>query len=147
MFLGILATDPNYLPDHEKVIVSIDKDMMQIPGRVFAENKALDNSSDWESAIVDVTEQAGRYKHWEQTLCGDVVDGYKGCPGIGPKTVEKLLDESLTEIEAWAIISAQYIKKNLSEDELLAQARVAKILTYNDYDAERNEVRLFKLPI
>ena len=80
--MGILATKPN---GHTKIIVARDKDMKTIPGKL------------WDGSTFHVITEAGAdYFHMYQTLIGDAADGYKGCPGIGPKKAEKMLQEPLT---------------------------------------------------
>jgi DNA polymerase-1 len=79
--LGILATAS--VIKGEKVIASIDKDLLQIPG--------LHCNIDSLKKIV-VTEEEGDLRHLTQTLTGDVVDNYPGCPGVGPVRAAKLLE-------------------------------------------------------
>ena len=76
-----------------------------------------------------------------QTLVGDSVDNYKGCPGIGPKKATELL---LSKGVKWQTIIDAYDKAGLSEDHALVQARVARILRYNDYDHDKQEVKLWE---
>lgn len=73
--IGILATTPS---DLEKVVVSIDKDFLSIPSLQYNWNKP-------EAGVVKVTEVEANRNFMTQTLTGDQVDGYPGCPGIGPK--------------------------------------------------------------
>jgi DNA polymerase-1 len=75
-----------------------------------------------------------------QTLTGDVVDGYPGCPGVGIKTAEKLLSDCLSKeefdaVKAWEIVVAQYEKNGLDEAYALSQAQVARICREEDYDS------------
>ena len=67
--LGIYAT-----ANPGNVICSPDKDMKQIPGKVFDMKET-----------VNVEEEAGNNWHLIQTLAGDSTDGYSGVPGIGVK--------------------------------------------------------------
>jgi DNA polymerase-1 len=140
--MGILATRSN--PDgDERIIVSIDKDMKQIPGKLVR----------WPNTdIVEVTEKEADYFHMVQTLTGDVTDGYSGCPGVGPVKAEKLLTDrsivtflNMRDLWAWrweAVVKA-YEKAGLSEADALVQARVARILRASDYDFEKKEVKLW----
>ncbi|BAF89590.1 putative phage exonuclease [Azorhizobium caulinodans ORS 571] len=119
--MGILATHPKLIPG-EKVIVSIDKDMKTVPGlfiRWGAEGASL----------TEVSEEEADYWHLYQTLTGDVTDGYKGCPGVGPKKAEAILKEP-----AWRSVVAAYEKAGLDEDDAVIQARLARILRASDYD-------------
>jgi 5'-3' exonuclease len=127
--MGILATKPG---KHNRIIVSQDKDMKSIPGAV------------WDGKdLVHVSEAEADYYHLYQTLIGDTSDGYKGCPGIGPKKADKvLLDASLAETwpkNAWAAVAATFVKAGLTEEHALTQARLARILRWSDWDGEKKE--------
>jgi DNA polymerase-1 len=85
----------------------------------------------------------------KQTLTGDTSDGYPGCPGYGPVSAEKLLD-NFTALdggflldEAWKAVVQQYIKKGQTEEDALVQAQLARILRSGDWDAEKKEVKLW----
>jgi DNA polymerase-1 len=142
--LGILMTNPNYQPGTEKVCVSIDKDLMQVPGPHINYQNARDNLV-WNPTTIRLDE-ADRF-HAYQTLTGDSVDGYKGCPSVGPKRAESALSRGSGVSEWWQIVREQYQMKGLGEDEVLKQARVARILRHEDYDFEKGEVRLWNLPL
>lgn len=120
--IGILATTPGT----NAVIVSGDKDMRSIPGRYY------DFIHD---VYYDISEQEANYRHLWQTLVGDIADNYKGCPGIGEVSAKKLLDKDCS----WQTVLDAFIKKGLPEYEALAQARVARILRYSDYDFKNNK--------
>lgn len=124
--IGILATDP--ADNNEYIVWSIDKDLMQIPGKHWV----MDEVS------VVVEEEAHRF-HMLQTLMGDAVDGYSGCPGIGVKRANAILDISTD----WQIVEDTYLAKGLTEKEALVQARVARICRHEDYDFEKHEVKLW----
>jgi len=121
--LGILGTLP---ATKNPIIVSGDKDLDQIPGRHA--NMAGD--------VYEVSPEQGQAFFWTQCLTGDSTDNYPGCPGIGPKTAQKILEGSEYP---WPKIVASYQKKGLSEAYALTQARLAKILTYQDYDFTKKE--------
>jgi DNA polymerase-1 len=121
--LGLLATE-------DTIIVSDDKDLKTIPGTLYVPYK---------DELLEVTqENADRY-HLVQTLTGDSVDGYKGCPGIGPKKAEKVLEEG-----TWDEVVEAYEKAGLSESVALVQARVARILRSGEYNYKTKEVNLWK---
>tara|TARA_Y100001938_G_scaffold68559_2_gene95142 strand:- start:6369 stop:7085 length:717 start_codon:yes stop_codon:yes gene_type:complete len=113
----------------DTIIVSDDKDLMTIPGHLY---RPL---ADEEMEITE--EQADRY-HLIQTLTGDRVDGYMGCPGIGPKTAEKVLKEG-----TWDEVVLAYEKAGLSEEVALTQARVARILRTGEWNPMTEEVMLW----
>jgi len=64
------------------IIVSIDKDMLQVPGTHF-------NNTKWKYITVD--EEEANYNLHKQLLMGDSSDNIKGLPGVGPKGAEALL--------------------------------------------------------
>ena len=123
--LGIYATNNTY---KNPIIVSDDKDLLSIPGRVYR----LDE-------LHTVSEQEADFNHLKQALTGDVTDGYKGCPGIGPKKAEAIL-----KTLDWNNIVTAYEAAGLTEDDALAQARVARILRHTEWDADKERVILWK---
>lgn len=133
---GILSTDPKFYPQHRKIIVSIDKDMQQIPGWFFNPQK------DVEPRLI--SEEEGDMFFYTQVLTGDPVDGYKGCPGIGPKKAERILKDAE---DPWAAIVETYEAKGLTADDALVQARQARILRYTDYDHKKKEPILWEPPV
>lgn len=140
--LGILLTDPAYMPAYEKVCVSIDKDMQQLPGLHINYQNARDMEV-WRPVSIS-QDEADRF-HMYQTLTGDPVDGYKGCPGVGPKRAESALARGATLSEWWQIVREQFQMKGLVDGEALQQARVARILRATDYD-QKEGVKLWSPP-
>jgi len=126
--MGILSTHPTLYPG-EKIIISADKDLTQIPGMYFNPDK------DTKARLI--TKEEGDYFHHMQTLQGDPADGYKGCPGIGPKKAEKILADST---DPWGDIVSTFMSKNLTEDDALAQAQVARICQHQNYNYDKAEV-------
>ena len=119
--MGIYAT-----ANPGNVIVSPDKDMRQIPGKLYN----LDE-------LVDITEEEGRQWHLIQTLAGDQTDGYSGVPGIGIKRAVALFDEC---DYCWDTVVKAFTDKDLTEDDALINARLAKILTNKEYDFDKQSV-------
>lgn len=137
--LGILATHPKLYPG-EKIIAAIDKDLKTIPGKLYNYDK---------KTLEKITfPEADRF-FIKQALMGDRTDGYPGCPGVGPKTSEKILDKALEEMneevlpvtaeDYWPYVVEAYEKKGLSEEVALMNARVARILRATDYDYKNKE--------
>ena len=104
--LGILATHKG-LVKGTKIIVSIDKDMQQIPGLHI-------DTGDVAGGVFRVTPEFGRRMLWRQALTGDVVDNYPGCPGIGPKKADGIL-VGMTEANCWERILAAYRRRGSHE--------------------------------
>ena len=113
--LGIYAT-----ANPGNVVVSPDKDLKQIPGKLYDLKEHH-----------DITALEGHKWHWIQTLAGDQTDGYAGVPGYGVKTAAKLFD---TNGYVWEEILGAFESKGLTRDDALLNARLAKILQASDYD-------------
>jgi DNA polymerase-1 len=77
---------------------------------------------------------------YTQTLTGDVTDGYSGCPSVGAKTAEKLLARSAT----WNTVVQAYQKQKLNADYALTQARLARILRFEDWDVDKGAIKLWE---
>ena len=118
--MGIYATQ---FPGH--IIVSPDKDMRQIPGKLY-------NLED----TTTITPEEGAQWHYIQTLAGDQTDGYSGVPGIGVKRAETLFNK---EGYNWSTVVKAFEDKGLTEDDALLNARLARILTIDDYDTRRQK--------
>jgi DNA polymerase-1 len=137
--LGILATSEKII-EGRKIVVSIDKDMKTIPGLHL-------NTDKRDEGVFEVTPAEADRFHMLQTLTGDTVDGYSGCPGIGPKRASQILalSENLGG-SYWPDVVATYEKAGLSEAEALTQARVARILRVTDYDFKAKRPILWTPP-
>lgn len=119
-------------PDGSTIIVSIDKDMLTIPGLVY-------NPSDPNAELKDINLEEADYNHLYQTLVGDSTDNYGGCPGVGPVGADKALAKGAT----WDTVMKQFQKKSISEEDALVQARLARILRKGEYDFDKKEVKLW----
>jgi len=122
--MGIYATQ-----HPGNIIVSPDKDMKQIPGKLY-------NLED----TLTITPEEGAKWHLIQTLAGDQTDGYSGVPGIGVKRAETLFNK---EGYNWATVVRAFEAKGLTEDDALLNARLARILTIEDYDTTKQEPKLW----
>ena len=89
-------------------------------------------------------EYIANFHFYKQVLTGDAVDNYKGCPGIGVKRALDLLEEPLTAEEYWSQIVTAYNKAGLTEEDAIIQARMARILRNDDYDYDKQEVKLWE---
>lgn len=127
--IGILATKPNA----DFVIYSGDKDLMQIPGKHLVDGD-----------IITVNKEEGDFFHMMQTLTGDAVDGYPGCPGIGKVKAERILDSVDDWSKMWETIIDVYAKAGLTEKDALVQARMARILQWENWNKDKQEVILWE---
>jgi DNA polymerase-1 len=106
-------------------IVSPDKDMRQIPGKLYNFDE-----------VFTVSKEEGAKWHLIQALAGDQTDGYSGVPGIGVKRATSLFDE---HGYSWKTVIKAFEDKDLNEYDALINARLARILTADDYDFTKKE--------
>jgi 5'-3' exonuclease len=157
--MGILSTHPRLIPG-KKIIVSEDKDMKTIPGWLYNPRK--------DYSARHISEDAADYWHLYQTLIGDATDHYSGCPGVGPDTATTILNGAIGRVMyehvfqrgprkgtverryreetfdcMWRAIVSWYESKELTEEDALVQARVARICRASDYDFKNKEVKLW----
>ena len=111
------------------MIVSPDKDMKQIPGQLY----------NFEQTFT-ITPDAGAAWHLIQSISGDQTDGYGGVPGIGIKRAESLFKE---KGYTWKAVVEAFKERDLSEEDALINARLARILTVDDYDFEKRKPKLW----
>lgn len=135
--LGILATAKGLI-EGDKFIVTLDKDLKQIPGKHFRMKTPDDG-------IIEVSPGEADHFFYLQALMGDATDGYSGCPGIGIKKAEAILKKAEEAGEPlWPVIVEAYEKAGLGEEAALQQARVARILRATDYNFKKKEPILWK---
>ncbi len=134
--LGIFHGDFDY-------IAASDKDLLTIPTRVY---------SLYKDKITEVSPAQANYNWLLQTLVGDQVDGYAGCPGMGPVRAKAFLDRAGSipgEISGgeipgtWAAIVEAFEGKGRTAEDALQQARVARILRPLDWDEEAQKPLLW----
>ena len=111
------------------IIVSPDKDMKQIPGQLYNFDETF-----------TITKESGAAWHLIQSISGDQTDGYGGVPGIGVKRAESLFKE---KGYTWKTVVEAFAERDLSEEEALINARLARILTAEDYDFEKKKPKLW----
>lgn len=125
--MGVFATS-----EEDCIICSPDKDLKQIPGKLYNmdETFTIDKQSGYEWFLI-------------QTLSGDQTDGYSGAPGFGVKTSAKFFAQYGY---SWNSLVRAFESKNLTEKDALKNARLAKILTAEDYDFKSNRPILWNPP-
>jgi len=115
---------------HTAIICSEDKDLKTVPGWLYQKGK-----------LSLITRRAADYWHMWQTLCGDTTDHYAGCRNVGPAKADALL-EAFMEPDAfdngrvWERVLAEFTLRGHSPEYALTQARVARILRFEDWDPE-----------
>jgi DNA polymerase-1 len=125
--MGILGS----APDIDTVIVSDDKDMKTIPGKLFRPS---------DGDLLDINLLEADRNFYSQTLTGDVTDGFAGCPKVGAVTAAKILGNR----PDWSLVENQFAKAGMSRDEAITQARMARILRVDDWDAKNEQVKLWE---
>lgn len=127
----------------ETVVVSPDKDLLQVPGYNLCKHKGT-------HYLTEVTQQAADDWHIYQTLVGDTCDNYKGLPGWGARKAGDLLDlmnlAGLSLAEKWATVVDLYEESGLTAGDCLVQARVSRMLRSEDWDRVAKEPILFEFP-
>ncbi|QDP68283.1 MAG: putative ribonuclease H [Prokaryotic dsDNA virus sp.] len=122
--LGILGSSSD-----DYIIWSEDKDLLTVPANHLVHGQ-----------VVQIDNEQADYNFFYQTLVGDSTDNYKGCPTIGDKKANKILQEKGA---TWETVVDTYAKQNLSEEVAIENARLARILRVGEYDFETKEVSLW----
>ena len=103
--LGIAATSGKY---SNFVLISPDKDMQQIPCRIYDLKKEFTQ-----------TPEAAERKLWEQCLTGDSTDGYSGAPTFGPKRADLALSKVKSPSDYWPTVVAAYESVGCTKEDAL----------------------------
>jgi 5'-3' exonuclease len=128
--MGIFATR-----DANTIICSMDKDMKTIPCTLWDGKK-----------VQKVSKGDADFWFLYQVLVGDTADGYPGLPSVGPKKAEAILKpiRKLHADPCWEAmwqdgIVPAYQARGFSEADAIKQARLARILRNEDWDAVKKE--------
>ncbi len=122
--MGIYATK-----NPGNIICSPDKDMRQIPGKLYnMENCTL------------ISEIDGPKWHLIQTMAGDQTDGYSGLMGVGVQRAEALFKN---KGYSWKTVVDAFEEKGFTKEDALVNARLARILTAEDYDFKSKQPKLW----
>lgn len=122
--MGILATAPKA----NTIIVSSDKDMQTIPGKLYRNGE-----------LKEISAAEADHFWLMQALSGDATDGYKGCPGYGPVKAAAALKTN----PSFETVTQAYIAAGLTRDDAILNARLARILRYENWDKHKQEVVLW----
>ena len=97
---GIEADDALAMAQTEEtVICSIDKDMLQVPGKHYNFVKGI---------FIDVSELGGLHSFYRNLLIGDTSDNIRGVDGLGKVKSAKLIDPQDNEQDMFDIVREQY---------------------------------------
>ena len=127
------------LQEEDDIIVSGDKDMLTLPGKLYR-NDELIQVSQWEADLA----------FYRQVLVGDTSDNYPGCPGVGDKNrvfTGKAWLTSTTEHHLWQAVVDQYAKAGKDVQYALTQARCARILRPGEFDLASGLPHLWEPPV
>jgi DNA polymerase-1 len=105
--------------------MSLSGDTIQFPGYLYNLDETF-----------TVSFEEGAKWHLIQSMAGDQTDGYAGVPGIGVKRAGSLFEE---HGYSWKTVVDTFKEKDLTEDDALTNARLARILTADDYDFKNNK--------
>ncbi len=141
--LGLMATGDEA---SKYVIVSIDKDMLTVPARVF--------NPDRDERPQKISVHQADYNWFHQTITGDATDNYSGAPGAGAVAARSALSMHRGQQSMWAATCEIYLRQfGIARwrekfihadplDEALMSARCARILRHGDWNKEKG-VRLW----
>ena len=127
--MGILATKPSNVG--KCIIVSDDKDLKTIPGRLYRP---------FQDEHLNISEQDADAFFYQQCLQGDPTDSIKGLKGVGEKTALKILGSR----PAWSSVEQAYVKAGLTRDDAIQQARLVRILRWSEWDDKKKEIKLWQ---
>lgn len=158
--IGIFTTQLHELYENT-IVVSGDKDLLQIPGRHYwpefwgASTKeklrgfltefGMEEHSGDQFSIPPAC--AERF-FWCQVLAGDSTDGIEGVPGTGMVTAAREVSKWDIEkpLECWERVVELFAKKGKSEEQATTTARLVRILRTHDYNMTTSELTLWTPP-
>jgi len=116
--------------DGDDIIVSVDKDLRQVPGLHFCPRSSNLGLRD----TFDVSPEEAKYNLDYQLLVGDPMDVIPGLPRVGPKTGVKLLAAGKTPIEMY-----KEVYGDDWEEQFLFNGRLLFLRRFNgdDFSVER----------
>lgn len=161
--MGIIGSNAQEFGAKKAVLVSCDKDFKTVPNCDFL----------WCTTgnILTQTQESADFWHLFQTIKGDITDGYKGIPGWGDTAEGFLNDPFITEPvttvaksgknkgqevtkwvkrapeaneSLWDCIKSIGAKAGMSEEDIITQGRMARILRFDDYNIETKEITLWE---
>ncbi|UCS82768.1 exonuclease [Yersinia phage vB_YenP_Rambo] len=161
--MGIIASNSEAFGARKAVIVSCDKDFKTIPNCDFL----------WCTTgnILTQTYETADWWHLFQTIKGDITDGYSGIAGWGDTAEDFLKNPFITEPKTsvlksgknkgqevtkwvkrepepsetlWDCIVSIGAKVGMTEEDVIKQGQMARILRYEEYDIEKQEITLWR---
>lgn len=138
---GLEADDTmGILAGKGKTIISSDKDMKTVPGRLHVPKSGK-----------TMTITPDRADHWwmMQTLMGDSTDGFAGCVGCGPTGAENVLLGGASMRDWWPLVEDKFAAQKTGKYRLitqtradaLQQAKLSRILRPGEFDKDSGGVQ------
>lgn len=116
--------------EQEYVVVGIDKDLLQIPGK---------HLNFFKMEMQDVTDDVAHHKLMVQCLTGDTADNIPGIKGIGPKKAERILS-GVSMDRRWNRVRAAWRAQSAGDPELSYQL-LRMLTSWEDLDAIRAQIQ------
>ncbi|WEU68269.1 exonuclease [Escherichia phage vB_Ec_Tarrare] len=161
--MGIVASNSKAFGARKAVIVSCDKDFKTIPDCDFL----------WCTTgnILTQTLETADWWHLFQTIKGDITDGYSGIAGWGDTAEGFLNDPFITEPVTsivksgknkgqevtkwvkrapeptetlWDCIKSIGAKAGMTEEDIIKQGQMARILRFDEYNIDKQEITLWR---
>lgn len=117
--------------DRSTCIVSLDKDMRNIPGHHWHPLKQ-------EYSYITLAEANKNF--WTQVLTGDTADNIRGIPKVGPKTAAKILEGKESWVDLQQAVAQAYRNAGI-ENELDENAQLLWILREEGKTYDGNSIR------
>lgn len=108
------------------VLVSLDKDLDQIPGIHY----------NWvEENVYKINKKEGTVNFYSQVLSGDSADNIPGLSGVGPVTARKMLRDCASSRDCWEVVLDSY-RDQFGEDYERRAIEVAQLCWVRRYEGE-----------
>lgn len=120
--MGFIHTGKPLSGEFSTVIVTVDKDLDQVPGWHCNPDK---------ETVYEVSPEDSELYRWMQVLSGDTTDNYAGIPGIGEKKALKLLTDVPT-CDLEKTVRAIYTEKELDDKYLSSMITCSSIIQYTE---------------
>jgi len=122
--LGIRGTEPDY---DSNIIVTIDKDLLQIPG--LHHNPDKDDFRE----VRKITPEEASINFHVQWLMGDTTDSLPGIPKVGPVKAVKMVAWWLeNNLDLTICVKSRYLEAGLSEEYCEQMRRCVRLLRWDE---------------
>lgn len=106
---------------HKGIIAAVDKDLLQVPGRVYNFKKRY---------ITDVSPVQGAYQLYKQALMGDKTDNIKGLSHCGDQTMQKYYLHHTARAGCGEVAANKILLRYHTEEEFYLAVHDAYLDTY-----------------